>query len=138
MLSVANAAARPYRDGFVGHGVEGVISGSVAIDRSYIEIAVTLSGLERLPVEVAEARRRDHDPVVVGPCPPHAEVVLEVLCGQVRRGDLRDVLVGQPAAGVCVHGDQLVLAEDQRVEAGVGEELAELGYRPTDRLGQIR
>ncbi len=67
-----------------------------------------------------------------------AEVVLEVFGGQIGGGDLLDVLVEQTAAGVRVHDDQLVLAEDERVEAGVGVELPQLGDGAPDRLGEIR
>jgi hypothetical protein len=37
-----------------------------------------------------------------------------------------------------VHGDELILPEQQRVEAGVGIELPQLRHRAADRLGQIR
>ena len=114
------------------------MSGSVAIDRSYIEI-------DGDALRLAAGSSRGHrnpskrsPPVPVGPCPPHAEVILEVLGGQVGGSDLLDVLVRQPTAGVCMHGDQLVLAEDQRVQAGVGKPLAQRRYRPPDRLGEIR
>ena len=75
---------------------------------------------QRVPVEVTEARGTDHHRVAVRPGPPHREVVLEVLGGQVGSSDLRDVLIRQPTARMRVHGDQLVLAQDQRVQAGVG------------------
>jgi hypothetical protein len=39
---------------------------------------------------------------------------------------------------VGMHGDQLVLAEHQSVEAGVRVGLTQLGHRTPDGLGKIR
>ena len=67
---------------------------------------------------------------------PQREVVLEVLRGQIRGADLLDVLVEQSAAGMRVDDDQLVLAEEERVEAGIGIDSPQLGDGSPDGLGR--
>jgi len=73
-----------------------------------------------VPREVTEAGGSDDQGAVLGAGRPQREVVLEVLGGQIRGSDLLDVLVDQLALGMRVHDDQLVLAEKQCVQAGIG------------------